>query len=165
MYAAKTSQPRSMVKSPNNCFRMQRPSPVGRERASRLARLRPVSAMENFDWTAPALEIAKLAGPTVTLVLFGLNQNRQMGRMEARQEALEKALTKQETTSEKGFARQEAALKEAITLLRNDIKDGQDKQEAANASLQKGLDDLKSDLTYLKGFKAGEAEKSRIFLR
>jgi hypothetical protein len=96
--------------------------------------------------------------------------------MEARQDAFEKALSrqeaatekgfaKQETAIEKGFAKQEAALREALNLLRADMMDGFNKQEATSTLLRKDVDDLKTDLTFLKGFKAGGGEKSKLFLK
>jgi hypothetical protein len=147
---------------------------------------RKVRAMADPEWATPALELAKLAGPIVTIALFGFNQNRQIGRIEARQEAFEKALARQEAATEKGFAKQAAALAEAMTLLRDDMKDGfkrQDaavnslrddmkegfkKQDAASTLLQKDVGELKSEFIYLKGFKEGKEEedkKSRLVLK
>jgi hypothetical protein len=167
MYVAKASPLRVHINGMNTRTHMQTVSLVGSPRASgpRTTRLQPVGAMENLDWASPAMEIVKLAGPTVTLVLFGLNQNRQMGKMEARQHAFKKALAKQETTIEKGFAAQKlefekglaaqklesdkgfamhgSALKEAVNLLRSDT-----------ILLSAKIDRIGQEVAFLRGVKS-----------
>jgi hypothetical protein len=152
----------STLKSPgsNHCLPRQRNTQAGKN-GDPSTRLRPINAVSDLDWVAPAAWGAVTNSVPIALVLFGFNQSKQLGKIEAQQAELKDGLAKQEEAFNKRMDRQEEAFNKRMDKIETVIERGFSAVKAELETVKVDLGELKSDKTYLQGFKAGKEEESR----
>ena len=124
----------STLKSPgsNHSLPRQRVTHAGKNEAPS-TRLRPINAVSNLDWVAPAAWGAVTNSVPIALVLFGFNQSKQLGKIEAQYteimdglakqgKAFDKRMDKLETVIERGFSEVMADLKTFKTELKAELE-------------------------------------------
>lgn len=92
-------------------------------------------------------ELFKLIAPTIAILVSAVTLSAQLGGLKVRLETIEKAVETNRTE-----------LKADLNAVKTELK-------ADLETVKKDLGEIKSNVTFLKGFRAGEEQKPRIFLR